>query len=331
MAGLKTMRRALRTVGLALWLSAAGCVAGLHAAPPAGGLVWQMRAEAGTVYIAGSMHLLHRDRPQLPPAIEAAYREAESLVMEIDVDDADEQAMAALMLRTARFADGRSLPQVAGEARWQRLRGLLARSGVPEAFGATLEPWGAAIMLTTLEYARLGFDPAVGVERQLQQRAAADSKPISGLETPQFQLGLLDALPLGGQLQLLDLTLDELAQMPRLVDTLYGAWRAGDLAVLEALLLEGYADMPQLYDALVDRRNRNWIPQLQSLLQQQEDSLVVVGALHLVGERGLLALLARAGITVTPYRPTEPAVPGAATGIATDPVTGAAAVALVAP
>ena len=271
-----------------------------------------MRSGAGTVYLAGSMHLLRRDRPQLPPAIEAAYREAESLVMEIDVDDTDEQAMAALMLRSASFADGRSLPQVAGEARWQRLRGMLARSGVPEAFGATLEPWGAAIMLTTLEYARLGFDPAVGVERQLQQRAAADAKPIAGLETPQFQLGLLDSLPLTSQLQLLDLTLDELAEMPAVVDTLYTAWRAGDLAVLEELLLAGYADTPQLYDALVDRRNRDWIPQLQSLLTRQEDSLVVVGALHLVGERGLLALLARAGIAVTPYRPTEPIAAAAA-------------------
>ena len=277
------------------------------AAGPAG-LVWQLEGPAGTVYIAGSMHLLRSDRPQLPAAIDAAYREAESLVMEIDVDDTDEQALATLMLATSRFSDGRSLPAVAGEARWQRLRAVLGAAQIPEAYAATLEPWGAALLLTTVEYARLGFDPAIGVERQLQQRAAGDRKPIDGLETPQFQLGLLDSLPIDEQLQLLDMTLEDIGEMPDLVDELYAAWRGGDVVKLEALLLEGYREMPRLYDDLVDRRNRNWVPRLKALLARTDDTLVVVGALHLVGDRGLIALLEREGLVVLPY----PGAPAAA-------------------
>ena len=271
--------------------------------PAGGGLVWQLRGTAGTVYIVGSMHLLRGDKATLPVGIEAAYREAESLVMEIDVDDTDEQSLAAAMLQAATFADGRRLPAVAGAARWSRLRSLLGTAGVAESVAVPLEPWGAALLLTTLEYARLGFDPAVGVERQLQQRAARDRKPIDGLETPQFQIGLLDSLPLDEQLQLLDMTLEDIDTMPAMIDELHAAWRAGDLQALETLLLEGYRDMPRLYDDLVDRRNRNWLPQIDALLARPDDTLVVVGALHLVGDRGLLALLRRAGRVVEPFAP----------------------------
>ena len=137
----------------------------------------------------------------------------------------------------------------------------------------------------------------------LFRSAARDKKDIGGLETAEFQLSLLDSLPLDEQLQLLDLTLAELDEMPSMVDELYAAWRSGDVRRLDEFLLEGYRETPKLYDDLVDRRNRNWVPQLKALLERGEDTLVVVGALHLVGERGLIALLVREGLQPRPYRP----------------------------
>jgi len=268
------------------------------------GLVWQLQGPRGSVFIAGSMHLLRRERPALPAAIVKAYEEAESLVMEIDADDIDDQYTAQLMLRLATLADARSLPTITGEERWQRLRTLLARVQVPESFAATLEPWGVAILLTSLEYARLGFDPEIGVEKQLQDRAARDRKPIAGLETPEFQIGLFDALPMDEQLQLLDMTLEDIDEMPDTVDELYAAWRAGDLRALDALLLEGYREMPRLYADLVERRNRNWIAPIKALLERDGDTLVVVGALHLVGEQGVVAMLEREGLKPVRYPAT---------------------------
>lgn len=268
------------------------------------GLVWQLQGPRGSVFIAGSMHLLRRERPALPAAIVKAYEESESLVMEIDADDIDDQYTAQLMLRLATFADARSLPMITGEARWQKLQTLLARVQVPESFAATLEPWGVAILLTSLEYARLGFDPEIGVEKQLQDLAARDRKPIAGLETPEFQIGLFDALPMDEQLQLLDMTLEDIGEMPDTVDELYAAWRAGDLRALDALLLEGYREMPRLYADLVERRNRNWIAPINALLEQDGDTLVVVGALHLVGEQGVVAMLEREGLKPVRYPAT---------------------------
>lgn len=268
-----------------------------------GGLVWSVQGPQGTVYLAGSMHLLRRDRPALPEAIVAAYRESESLVMELDVDDIDDNAMATEMLGAASFADGRTLPIVAGEPRWKAVQPILKNFDFPEAFASSLEPWGLAVMLTSLGYARLGFDPEIGVEKQLQTLAAADRKKISGLETPEFQIALFDSLPMDEQLQLLDLTIAEINELPSMADELYGAWRRGDTQRLAKLLLDGYDEMPKLYADLVDRRNQRWVSQVKTLLEQPGDTLVVVGALHLVGDRGLIALLKREGLKVERFAP----------------------------
>jgi len=86
------------------------------------------------------MHVLRRDRPARPEAITEAYRESESLVMKFDVDDINEQAMATHMLVAASFSDGRTLPSVAGETRWNALQPVLATLQFPAPFAATLEP-----------------------------------------------------------------------------------------------------------------------------------------------------------------------------------------------
>ena len=73
------------------------------------------------------------------------------------------------------------------------------------------------------------------------------------------------------------------------------AWRNGDAARLGALLSEEYKSFPALYRMLVSDRNRRWMPQIEKLLQEQQDYFVVVGALHLVGDGGLLELMRRDG------------------------------------
>ena len=96
--------------------------------------------------------------------------------------------------------------------------------------------------------------------------------------------------------------LDKFGNLTRAAIELAKDWRSDRyLRRLEALLLEGYEAMPKLYDDLVDQRNRRWIPQVKSLLSKENDTLVVVGALHLVGDRGLIALLKREGLKIERY------------------------------
>lgn len=289
---------------LALWL---GCFLCAVAAVPmwataassnGAGLVYQVEGPNGRFYLAGSMHLLHAERASLPAPLERAYRNSASIVMEIDTDDGDAQDAGARLLEAAQLAPDTSLQALLGEARWNTVRTALAEAGFDAERASRFEPWGLALLLTQAGFARQGYTSAAGVEQQLTERARRDGKPISGLETAAMQIALLDGLDMNVQRQMLDLTLEEVQEMPQMLDELEDAWRAGDLQRLEALLLEGYRQMPELYTALLVERNRRWVSQIRAWPTTSPPRLVLVGALHLVGEQGLPALLQRAGYTV---------------------------------
>lgn len=289
---------------LALWL---GCFLCAVAAVPmwaaaassnGAGLVYQVEGPNGRFYLAGSMHLLHAERASLPAPLERAYRNSASIVMEIDTDDGDAQDAGARLLEAAQLAPDTSLHALLGEARWNTVRTALAEAGFDAERASRFEPWGLALLLTQAGFARQGYTSAAGVEQQWTERARRDGKPISGLETAAMQIALLDGLDMNVQRQMLDLTLEEVQEMPQMLDELEDAWRAGDLQRLEALLLEGYRQMPELYTALLVERNRRWVSQIRAWPTTSPPRLVLVGALHLVGEQGLPALLQRAGYTV---------------------------------
>ena len=289
---------------LTLWL---GCFLGAVAAVPmwataassnGAGLVYQVEGPNGRFYLAGSMHLLHAERASLPAPLERAYRNSASIVMEIDTDDGDAQDAGARLLEAAQLAPDTSLQALLGEARWNTVRSALAEAGFDAERASRFEPWGLALLLTQAGFARQGYTSAAGVEQQLTERARRDGKPISGLETAAMQIALLDGLDMNVQRQMLDLTLEEVQEMPQMLDELDDAWRAGDLQRLEALLLEGYRQMPELYTALLVERNRRWVSQIRAWPTTSPPRLVLVGALHVVGEQGLPALLQRAGYTV---------------------------------
>ena len=289
---------------LTLWL---GCFLGAVAAVPmwataassnGAGLVYQVEGPNGRFYLAGSMHLLHAERASLPAPLERAYRNSASIVMEIDTDDGDAQDAGARLLEAAQLAPDTSLQALLGEARWNTVRTALAEAGFDAERASRFEPWGLALLLTQAGFARQGYTSAAGVEQQWTERARRDGKPISGLETAAMQIALLDGLDMNVQRQMLDLTLEEVQEMPQMLDELDDAWRAGDLQRLEALLLEGYRQMPELYTALLVERNRRWVSQIRAWPTTSPPRLVLVGALHVVGEQGLPALLQRAGYTV---------------------------------
>jgi uncharacterized protein YbaP (TraB family) len=312
----RTLRRTLAAGCGALLLGglsvAGGPAAAASPAPESGtapgatsgdGLAWRLRgAGGGTVYLVGSMHLLREGDAALPATFDRAYAEAERLVMEIDVDDLDPAAAAAFTSTHAAFAAGDGLRAALGERRWRRARAGFERLGVEIETLDGLEPWAVALLYSVSSMTDLGFDPELGVEEQLKARAVADRKPIEGLETVEYQLGLFDALSLADQARLLDLALDDAAGSARELDALTRAWREGDARALSRLLLREYRRFPSLYEPLVYGRNRNWIPRIEQLLAGSDDALVVVGALHLVGEQGLVALLRARGLAFEPYR-----------------------------
>ena len=109
------------------------------------------------------------------------------------------------------------------------------------------------------------------------------------------QLGYFARLPVEQQRQFLRATLRGLDTEASDTAAVVRAWREGDAAGLERLLRKDAAESPELFRVLTTDRNRKWLPRITALLDDSRDYLVVVGALHLVGRDGLVALLRRQG------------------------------------
>ncbi len=157
------------------------------------------------------------------------------------------------------------------------------------------EPWYAAITVEMMMLMRIGFNPMHGIEFHLSEFAKRDNKEIFGLETTRQQLEFLDSLSPESQRNMLIQALTESMDLALVMDQLVDAWRYGDVEFLENNLLAAIQDDDELHQTIVVNRNINWVGQIQELLDDQDDYLIVVGALHLVGEEGIPNLLSQRG------------------------------------
>jgi len=264
--------------------------------------LWIAEGASNTVYLLGSVHLLRKEDHPLPSVIDAAYDDAETLFMELDMDDLDPLATQATINRLGMLDEDQSLRDVMGEDLYEDA--LLAADAldIPLDMLAQTEPWFAAITVEQLVLTRIGFNPLYGIEMHMMTKAIQDGKAIQGFESVEEQLEFLDGLSLEAQRDLLMQTLAEGANIRDIMDRLISAWRMGDIAYMEENLLADIADYPELYESIVADRNRNWANTIDKLLGDDEDYLVIVGALHLIGQDGVPQLLESRGYTVNQLR-----------------------------
>jgi len=267
-------------------------------APAQHHILWSLQGKTNKVYLLGSIHMLQPSE-KLPAAIDAAYADAKSLLMEIDMDDLDPAQMQRDVSELAMQPPNQTLRQQLGPEAYEKLMGKVQPLGIDPAALDPFKPWFAAITLVQVQMLKIGFDAESGVEQRLTRRAVEDHKPIRGLETAREQLEILARLPDKEQREFLLYSVDDVERMTSELDQLVGAWRRGDAKGMAKLLQEGFDEYPDLYRPLTVERNRRWVPQIEQLLDDQDDYLVVVGALHLVGTDSVIDLLERKGYKVT--------------------------------
>jgi uncharacterized protein YbaP (TraB family) len=257
--------------------------------------VWSVKGARNTVYFAGSVHALPKEHAHFPPQLEQAYTASDAIVMEVDLDDLNPLEAVQFLTSRGTLPSPQTLEEVVGNDKYAKVIALADSIGLPEMAISRLEPWAAAMVLTQFALMKTGFDPQLGIDMQITERARNDGKPIDGLETVGEQLGIFDARSLTEQIKFLVDAAEDVPDMQKDLDQLVSAWRAGDLRAMEREFRKERAQSPALYDELLGARNRRWMPKIQALLGEDRNYLVVVGTLHFVGRDGLLTLLERSG------------------------------------
>ena len=260
---------------------------------------WRVTGEeTGELLLLGSVHYLRQEDYPLPANIDALYQQADVLVMELDLDDLDALSVQGSFVGAGMLPPGSSLETVLTPAVYELAESRSAEFGLDLSFMASFEPWLVAITLMDLGMNALGFNASQGLEQHLLRRAASDGKEILGLETLEDQIGVFDQLSIEEQEALLLQTLNELDSADEAMEELLIAWRDGQLDTLATELTADFADFPTLYRHLVTDRNERWLDSLRQLLEAGGRYLVVVGALHLVGDDSVIELLRDQGLSV---------------------------------
>lgn len=269
-------------------------------APPVP-LLWKVSDRDNAVYVLGSFHLLKQDDYPVSGDIDRAFEASDKVVFEVPPEEMSDPAMAQKFLAAAGYADGRTLSQVLPASLREKFNRILAQRGVSIAQFDGYEPWFVNLSLMLGISQQMGFRPEQGLDQYLMQQALAKGKQTGGLESIDTQLQVLDSTPMAEQVASLKEFLDKPTEMPGMLGDLHDAWRSGDIARLDTLSREDMLEKtPQTYRLINVERNDAWVPQIQQMLDgaKKGETLVVVGALHLLGDDGVIEKLRAKGYAI---------------------------------
>jgi uncharacterized protein YbaP (TraB family) len=260
--------------------------------------VWKVVKGDNQLFIGGTIHVLTQTDYPLPSTFEKAYSQSVKLVFETDMQKMNSPEFQKVMLSKLIYSDGRNLKQVLNEDTYQELEQHLSSRGIPMVNMVNFKPGMVAITLTVIELQRLGLVGA-GVDDFFLLRALNDQKELGQLETVDEQLAFISTMGDGQENEMIAYTLRDIKNLPILMQSIKDAWWRGDIRKLKEVAITPFKkDFPEVYDEFIVKRNNAWIPQIEAMLKTKDVEFVLVGALHLVGDDGVIAQLAARGYVI---------------------------------
>ncbi len=268
--------------------------------------LWEVRSGENTVYLFGTIHVGKAGFYPLPASVESAFGKSD--VVALEVNPADEQAavsaaMAAMYTPPDNIENHLDAELLAGVIE------VCAGYGIPFEQIRQIKPYLLMFMLTALEYQRLGYSPEQGLENHFARHAREQGKEIVALESMPAQMQILDSLSPGLQTAMLQIAVDEInsGEVESLVAEMIMAWRTGNMDKLGEVLLAEERKLPaamakEFHQRFLTERNVAMVQRIERMLLGGEKAFVAVGAMHMVGEDGIPAMLGANGYKVRPMR-----------------------------
>jgi len=261
--------------------------------------LWRAEGARAEVFLFGSLHFGRKDMYPLPARVQAAFRASDTLVVEADIE-ADMLGAQAKILLKALYPQGRTAKTELSPEMYAKLAAWAQANNRDIEQVGVYRPWFLMTVILGTELQKMGLRPESGIDKHFLGLARG-RKRILELESVDFQLDLLSGLSKELQELLLAYTLQEVALIRAELDALVAAWRNGDAGGMDALLGKTVGEHPALvplYEKLFYERNESMTAKIEGYLGTDTVYFVVVGAGHLVGEKGIVALLRKKGYRV---------------------------------
>lgn len=264
---------------------------------PARPALFVVRDADSTLYLFGTMHIRRPGHEWGGPAAQAGLAEADEVWTEMEIAATTQSEVQALVLSTGIAPADRPLSSWLNKAEREQLAAALEHLGASPATFERMRPWLAAMTLSVMPLLQQGYDVTAGADRAVIS-AAGDARQRS-FETAAEQIGFFANLSDMAQRQYLMDAINTASEDSTEIDALSTAWESGDLDSLETLVLDSFrARYPELHQVIFTQRNHNWTETLVTELNGSGVDFVAVGAGHLLGDDGVVALLRARGLSV---------------------------------
>lgn len=259
--------------------------------------LWRFETHGSVVYLAGSIHVMKASLFPLPKQFETAFTQSDRLAVEVDTDALSADAVRQKFLDYALLPTGQSLGTVLKPTTLAAVSAHLQTQSIPLTSVATLKPVMLSTQVAVARLSALGYLPQFGLEQHF--KSAAGARPILELETLDQQLAVLTSPPMQVQDEMLAETVEQMDTIEPIISAMVVAWLAGDEREFRRLFDLESGDSPQIHAfmrRLLEDRNVGMAEKIVGYLQMPGTTFVLVGAAHLTGPEGIVALLEARGL-----------------------------------
>jgi uncharacterized protein YbaP (TraB family) len=263
--------------------------------PTEASLLWKIEGKNAPTpsYLYGTIHLICPSDFALSDTLKGCLKQTEQLTLEIDMDD---PGLMMAMAKSMGMPEGKQLKQLLDSTDYGRLNRYFKDS-----VGLSIAPFERAkpFMLMSILLNRVLACQPQSYELSLMSLAKKQKSEVIGLETVEEQMAVFDSIPYADQARMLVSLMDSLPQARREFGKMVEVYKRQDIAGLYALTLESEFDMEKHQEVLLTDRNKRWISIIEKQVAEKP-TFVAVGAAHLGGEEGVIALLRKAGYRISP-------------------------------
>ena len=262
--------------------------------------LWEIKSKTSVTYLFGTIHVGKPAFYPLPPAVEAALKRSQRLVVEADISNSEGLADIDTIIN---YKAPDSLDKHIAMPLFERLKIQLVRLNIPLDAVKPMKPFLIGGFLSIAEFSKLGYDMNFGVDAYLIGQAIEGNKPILELESQAGQLKMLNDMSAMLQEAFLENAISTLesGKAPDQVTGMVNAWQSGDTSLMQEVASSVNRNMrmtEQLDEVLLHSRHDAMLKKIENYLEGSVSHFVAVGSLHLVGPRGLVEMLKARGFEV---------------------------------